>query len=64
MILVIVVEDRSDHPHLQIFGESISLDNPSLQMLDMFHSLARKYNATVEVNGKEWRPDGEDNQTS
>ena len=58
MVVTFVVEKRNGKPHLQVFGESISLDNPSFHMLDMFHSLTRKHDATIEVNGKERKPDG------
>lgn len=57
MMVTLIVTLRDDRPHVQCFGESISLDDPSPAMLGMFYSFARTDRATFEVNGKEWKPD-------
>ena len=56
MMVTLIVTLRDDKPHVQAFGESISLSNPSPAMIGMFESFHKTDGATFEVNGKEWKP--------
>lgn len=61
-VIVLVLEERNGKPHIQVFGESIPPNSPIPLMVEAFQSQTGE-TPTVEINGKEWARD-EDNQAS